>query len=115
MGARTVARSSSVRAEPARAGRLERDPLEVPVEREVEVEPGLLAVGDDIQPGGQLVVHGGNHRVFLHLGDFVAAKFGQRHILDDVVRRGRRGMSSHDSIFPRNWLCALAIRRLQQP
>ena len=46
-------------------------PSQVAVEREVEVEPRLLAVGDDVEPGRELVVHGRDHRVLLQLGEVV--------------------------------------------
>src|SRR5262249_4099442 len=46
-------------------------PLQAAVERQVEIVTGLLAVGDDIQPGRQLIVDCGDHCVrakFLDIG-----------------------------------------------
>ena len=45
------------------------DPLEEAVEAEVEVEPGLLAVRDHVEPGRDLVVDRGDNGVLLQLGD----------------------------------------------
>ena len=59
------------RAEAAGRRGLSVDALEEAVEREVEVEARLLAVGDHVEPGGHLVVHGRDHRVVLHLGQVV--------------------------------------------
>jgi hypothetical protein len=46
-----------------RGALLELEPVEVRVEGEVEVEPPLLAVGDHVEPGADLVHHGGERRV----------------------------------------------------
>ena len=46
--------SCAGRPEPPRAGGLQVDPLDEPVERQVEVQPGLLAVGDHVQPRREL-------------------------------------------------------------
>ena len=64
------------RAEPARRFAL-LDPLEEAVEAEVEVEPRLLAVRDDVEARRDLVVDGGDHRVLLELGDVVRPEVGE--------------------------------------
>ena len=64
------------RSEPARRLAL-LDPVDEAVEAEVEVEPGLLAVGDRVEPGGDLVVHGRDDGVLLQLGDVVGPEFAE--------------------------------------
>ncbi len=41
------------------------DAIEIAVERQIEIQPGLFAVGDDIQACAGLVVNRGDHRVLL--------------------------------------------------
>ena len=53
---------------------LELDAVEEAVEGEVEVEPGLLAVGDHVEAGGDLVVDGGDDGVVLQLAAVVGAE-----------------------------------------
>ena len=55
------------RAEPARRRTLKFDALEEAVKRQVEVEPRLFAVGDHVEPGGELIVHGGDDSIIDHL------------------------------------------------
>ena len=50
------------------------DPIDEAVEAEVEVEPRLLPVRDGVEPGGDLVVHGGDHGVLLELGQVVGGE-----------------------------------------
>ena len=74
-----------------RRGRaLELDPVEVAVEREVEVEPRLLAVGDHVEPGRDLVVDGGDDGVVLQLGDVVGAERVEvrRRVLEPAGQAG---------------------------
>ena len=49
-------------------------PFEEAVKREIEIEPRLLAVGDDVQAGGHLIVHGGDDGVVLQ---FCAVGFAE--------------------------------------
>src|SRR5262249_53263236 len=39
--------------------------FQIAIKRQIKVEPCLLAVRDDVQPGGDLVVNRRNNRVFL--------------------------------------------------
>ena len=55
-------------AEATRRCPLQLDAVEVAVERQVEVEPRLLAVGDHVEAGADLVVDGGDDGVVLQLG-----------------------------------------------
>ena len=50
------------------------DPIDEAVEAEVEVEPRLLPVRDSVEPGGDLVVHRGDHGVLLELGQVVGGE-----------------------------------------
>ena len=54
---------------------LELEPVEVRVERQVEVEPGLLAVGDHVEPGAHLIRDGRGDRVSHRLFAIVGAEF----------------------------------------
>src|SRR5665213_213357 len=51
-----------VRRRPESAGRggLQFDPFDIAVKREVEIEPGLLTIRDDVQAGGHLVMDRAN-------------------------------------------------------
>ena len=53
----------------------ELDALDVAVKREIEIEAGLLAIGDDIQPCGQLVVKRGDDGIVLNLCAVGRAEF----------------------------------------
>src|SRR5262245_39320390 len=53
------------RPKTTRLRRFQLDPFEEAVKRQVEIEPGLFAVRDDVQSGGDLVVNRRYHRVFL--------------------------------------------------
>ena len=55
-------------AEPAGRGGLELDSLDVPVKREIEIEPRLLAVGDYLEAGAKLVADGDADRVVDEFG-----------------------------------------------
>ena len=55
------------RAEPARRSTLKFYPLKEAVKRQVEVEPGLLAVSYHVEPGGELIVHCGDDSIIDHL------------------------------------------------
>ena len=65
-----------VRRRPVAPGRcrLEVDALDIAVERQIEVEASLLAIGDHVEPGAQLVAERGDDRVVLYLGDVVGTK-----------------------------------------
>src|SRR5581483_11705365 len=56
------------RSEPARRRAFQLDAFDVSVKGEIEVQAGLLAIGDDVESGGQLVMQCGNHRVILKFG-----------------------------------------------
>ncbi|MFO0003003.1 MAG: hypothetical protein ACK559_17905, partial [bacterium] len=93
-------------------GRLQVDALEVAVETQVEVQPGLLAVGDDIQAGGQLVLHRAGHRVGLQLQLHhrrLRARLGRRR-RHRRLRRVPRQARSRLRRLPRE-----RVRRLRQP
>src|SRR4051812_45110228 len=57
------------RPKPPRRLWLDGDPFEVPVKRQVKIEARLLAVGDHVEPRGELIMHRGHHRILLHLRD----------------------------------------------
>src|SRR5260221_3250742 len=59
---------------PRRNG-LNRDAGKKTVEREVEIEAGLLAIGDHVEAGGHLVVHGDSDGVIEQFRQIVGAKF----------------------------------------
>ena len=54
-------------AEPARRSTLKFDALEEAVKRQVEVEPRLLTVGYHVEPGGELIIDGGDDSIIDHL------------------------------------------------
>ena len=58
------------RAKSSRRGGLHVNAFDVPIERKIKVESGLLAIGDDVQPRRDLIVDRGDHGIVLHLGDF---------------------------------------------
>jgi hypothetical protein len=62
------------RAEASRGKRRRANTLEPSVERQIEVMPALLAIGDHVQTGAELVVNGCNHCVVPHLFDIGLAK-----------------------------------------
>ena len=80
------------RAEPPRRRGFEFDALEVSVERKIEIEPRLLAVGDHVQPGRDLIVHGRDHRVVL---DFARRRRWPNSF--EVLRRRIRASRETDS------------------
>ena len=51
------------RAESAGGGRFKGDTFDVTVKGEIKIEPRLLAVGDDIQTGGGLIVNRRDNRI----------------------------------------------------
>jgi hypothetical protein len=59
------------RPEPPGRMTLQINPLEVAIERQVEVQPRLLAVRDNVQPRRHLVVHRGDDRIVLRLDNVV--------------------------------------------
>lgn len=48
--------------------------LEVAIERQVEIQPRLFAVGDDIQAGSQLILDSGGNRIILQFPQVVRAE-----------------------------------------
>src|SRR5690606_24793677 len=62
------------RPEFTRGVRFKLDALDVAVEREIEIEPRLLAIGDDIEAGTHLIMDGGDHGVVLDLTHVRAAE-----------------------------------------
>ena len=58
---------------PRRCG-LEFDPLDVTIKREIEIEPCLLPISNDIKAGLDLIAHGGNDRIILNLAHIGAAE-----------------------------------------
>jgi len=67
------------RAEPARDLLVELEPVEEGVEREVEVEAGLLAVGDHVDAGAQLVADRRPDRIANRLFAIVRAELVEVH------------------------------------
>ena len=67
------------------------DSFEEAVEAEVEVEPRLLAVRDGVEPGGDLVVNGRDHGVFLQLGHVVGPEILE--VLGRVFEPARKGIA----------------------
>src|SRR5207302_2871756 len=65
------------RTEPPPRLALGLDPVEGAVEREVEVEPGLLAVGDRVEARGHLVAHGAGDGVLDELRDVVRTEVAE--------------------------------------
>ena len=81
----------SRRAEQAR-GAAFLDPLQTTVEAEIEIEPRLLPVRDDVETGRDLVVHGRDDGVLLQLGDVVWAELVQSPCC--VFEPAREGVAS---------------------
>src|SRR5947209_10745068 len=59
---------------PSRPG-LYRDARKKAIEREVEIQAGLFAIGDDVETGANLVVHGDGNSVIEQLCQVVGAEF----------------------------------------
>ena len=55
------------RAEAARRRRLQFNPLEEAVERQIKIQPRLFAIGDDVEAGRDLVMNGRDDRVIFQL------------------------------------------------
>src|SRR5262245_28597694 len=62
------------RAEASRRGLLQFYAFQKAVERQVEIEPRLLAVRDHVQSGGNLIVDRRDHGVLLQLGSIGLAE-----------------------------------------
>ena len=77
-------------------------PSKIPIEGEVEVEPGLFTVGDDIGPRLELVVDGRNDRVVYHFGDVVAAEPVQ--VGAGELKPGGEGIAADDGSAKRDGL-----------
>src|SRR5207244_752157 len=67
----------SRRPEPARRLAVALDSFEVAVEGEVEVEPGLLPVGDHVEPGRELVADSAGDCVLDELGEVVETEVAE--------------------------------------
>jgi hypothetical protein len=70
------------RSKASRTGRFERDAFDEAVEAQIEVKTRLLAIRDDIEPGGDLILDGHLRRIVLHFGDIRAAELHR-----DAARR----------------------------
>ena len=57
------------RSKASRTGWFKRDALDEAVEAQIEVKPRLLAIRDDIQPGGDLILNRHLRRIVLHFRD----------------------------------------------
>jgi hypothetical protein len=57
--------------------RLPFDSAERAVKRQVEVQPRLLAVCDNVQSRGDLIMNGRDHCIFLHFGNIRRTKLDQ--------------------------------------
>jgi hypothetical protein len=53
---------------------LQIDPFDETVKREIEINPGLLAIGDDVQAGRHLIVDRSDDGVVLQFGDIVGTE-----------------------------------------
>ena len=62
------------RSEPARRRTLQLDAGEEAVEGKVEVQAGLLTVGDHVQAGGDLIVDRGDDSIVLQLAAVVRSE-----------------------------------------
>lgn len=81
-------------AEAARGGGFQVDAFDVPVEREVEVEAGLFAIGDDVETGRELVVERGDDRVVLGLRKIVGTEAIE--LLSGQFKPPREGVGTDD-------------------
>ena len=90
------------RAPQSGRGLFRTDPFQIPIEGEVEVEPGLFTVGDDIGPRLELVVDGRNDRVVYHFGDVVAAEPVQ--VGAGELKPGGEGIAADDGSAKRDGL-----------
>ena len=70
----------SRRSEATRRRGLDLDAFEEPVKREIEIEPRLFAIGDDVESGLQLVVYRGNNCV---VDQFFAVRFVTTRVVSD--------------------------------
>jgi len=82
--------------EPPAAGRLGvlPDAFDVAIKTEVEIEAGLFAVGDDVQPGVDLVVDGGDDGVFDDFIEVGGAEFVE--VLRSKFQPGGEGVGADD-------------------
>ena len=62
------------RPEPALRRGLRRNARQKAVERQIEIEPRLLAVSDDGQSSSELIAHRHSHRIVQHLGKVVGSE-----------------------------------------
>ena len=89
------------RAKLPRRRRLQLEALDVTVERQIEIEPRLLAIRDDVEPRLDLIVHRRDHGIVLDLAHIGATKdfevlagelepAGKRVAPDDGAAKGTR-------------------------
>ena len=85
----------SGRSEAARRRGLELDAFEKSVKREIEIEPRLFAVGDDVKSGLQLVVDGDGDRV---VDEFFAVRLAKLvEILGGKLQPAGKRVAADDS------------------
>jgi len=89
-------------AEPPRRVRFQFDAFQIAVEREIEVQSGLLTVSDDVQSGLNLIVNRSGYGIVLefcaiNIAKLIQMRAGelepawQRITADDGGAEGRRG------------------------
>src|SRR5438876_11429361 len=84
----------SRRTEKAARPRFQRNAAQKSIERQVEIEPGLLAIGDHIEPGGNLVVHRGADGVVQRFGQVVFAEL--LHVQRDELEPAWKRVAADD-------------------
>jgi hypothetical protein len=82
------------RTEAPRRGGFQIDAFNESVEREIEIQPRLLAIGDDIKPGVQLVLDGDADRVINHLAAIGFAELVE--MLAGELQPAREGVAADD-------------------
>ena len=82
------------RAEPARRNGLQLDPFQKTVKGKIEIEPGLFAVGNDVQARVQLIVNRNRDRI---LDQFLAVRFPElvQVLAGELQPAGQRIAADH--------------------
>jgi hypothetical protein len=65
------------RAVAARPGVFACDTFDIAIERQIKVEAGLFAVGDDVESGSQLILNGNHGGITLQLSNVVTPEVRQ--------------------------------------
>src|SRR5262249_51855545 len=96
----------SGRTETAARPGFQRNAGQKSVERQVEVEPGLLAIGDHVESGSDLVVHRGGNGVVKRFGQIVLTEL--IHVQGEELKPGRKRIAA-------NYRCAQLHETVQPP